>query len=717
MNSANTNTSTQMKRKTIARDISWLSFNARVLQEAADPSVPLRERVKFLGIFSNNLDEFFRVRVATLKRMTEVGKKNMHMEIAPHKILDEIQQIVLDQQSQFNRIWEGVNKELEKEKIFLISEKNLNKEQQKFVQAFFEEDVRMNTIPLMVESIPHFPYLREKSLYLGVVLSRKDGSLKRKYAIIEIPAKNIGRFKLLPSPQGQHHIILLEDVIRFNLKSIFSYFGYDKFESWVFKITKDAEIDMDSDISTTIIQKIEKGVRNRRKGKPVRFVFDKQMDAGLLDYLIRKLNLSRKDSLIPGGRIHNFRHFMDFPDVFEKKGHRKKPFMHPMLKAAPRVTDVVLYTDIMLNFPYHSFNPVIDLLREAAIDPDVTAIKITAYRLATNSKIVNALINAVRNGKQVTVMLELRARFDEENNLDWKIRLEEEGVKVLIGIPDMKVHAKCCLIKKRVLNHTIHYGFISTGNLNEKTANFYGDHCLLTSDRFIMADVNRIFNYLETPKNGIHYLKGCKTIIPCPTDLRKELLKLIGREIKFAKEGKPAEIILKMNSLSDEALIEKLYEAARSGVVLKLIIRGIFCMYSESEKFVKPVKAISIIDEYLEHARVFIFHNNGSEKAYISSADWMVRNLDHRVEATCPIFDENIKKVLKNILEIQLSDNVKARILDNELSNRYARDRKIKKVRSQVEIYNYLHQKSNGIPDSANAEVSEIIAVGEKSAV
>jgi polyphosphate kinase len=708
---------TPMKRKTIARDISWLSFNARVLQEAADPSVPLRERVKFLGIFSNNLDEFFRVRVATLKRMTEVGKKNMHMEIAPNRILDEIQQIVLDQQSQFNRIWEGVNKELEKEKIFLISDKGLNKEQQKFVQTFFEEDVRMNTIPLMVESIPHFPYLREKSLYLGVVLSRKDGSLKRKYAIIEIPAKANGRFKILPSPHGQHHIILLEDVIRFNLKSIFSYFGYDRFESWVFKVTKDAEIDMDSDISTSLIQKIEKGVRNRRKGKPVRFVFDKQMDAGLLDYLIRKLNLSRKDSLIPGGRIHNFRHFMDFPDVFEKKGHRKRPFMHPMLKSAPRVTDVVLYTDIMLNFPYHSFNPVIDLLREAAIDPDVTAIKITAYRLATNSKVINALINAVRNGKQVTVMLELRARFDEENNLEWKIRLEEEGVKVLISIPDMKVHAKACLIKKRVLNHTIHYGFISTGNLNEKTATVYGDHCLLTSDRHIMADVNRIFNYLEKPKDGIHFLKACKTIIPCPTDLRKELLKLIAREIKFAKEGKPAGITLKMNSLSDEALIEKLYEAARAGVELKLIIRGIFCMYSESAKFIKPVKAISIIDEYLEHARVFIFHNNGSEKAYISSADWMVRNLDHRVEATCPIFDENIKKVLKNILEIQLSDNVKARILDNELSNRYARDRKIKKVRSQVEIYNYLHQKSNGIPDSSNVEVSEVVRVDENSAV
>lgn len=690
---------TLMKRKTIARDISWLSFNARVLQEAADPSVPLRERIKFLGIFSNNMDEFFRVRVATLKRMTEVGPKlrNMHLEQSPDRILDQIQQIVLEQQAEFNQIWETIRKDLGREKIYLVTEKQLNKDQQRFVNTYFEEEVRSNIIPLMVESIPQFPYLRDKSIYLGVVLSRKDATLRRKYAIIEVPSKAIGRFIKLPSPDGEHHIILLEDVIRFNLKSVFSYFGYDRYQSWVFKVTKDAELDLDTDLSTSLIQKIEKGLKNRRKGKPVRFVYDKEMDDGLLAYLIRKLNISRKESVIPGGRIHNFRHFMDFPDVFQRKGQRKRPFQHPLLKNTMRVTDTILQTDIMLNFPYHSFNPVIDLLREAAIDPDVTSIKITAYRLASNSKVINALINAVRNGKHVTVMLELRARFDEENNLEWKERLELEGVKVVIGIPNMKVHAKICLIKKRQNNHTIHYGFVSTGNLNEKTAFVYGDHCLLTADRFIMADVNRLFNYLEKPKEGARFLKACKTLIPCPISLRRELHKLITKEIRNARAGLPAAITLKMNSLSDEELITRLYEAGRAGVEIKLIIRGIFCMYSESKKFLHPVKAVSIIDEFLEHARVFIFHNNGQEKVYISSADWMVRNLDHRVEATCPIVDENIKKVLKNILEIQLSDNVKARILDNDLSNRYVRDRKQKKVRSQVEIYNYLHQKTSAV--------------------
>jgi polyphosphate kinase len=687
----------KMKRRTIARDISWLSFNGRVLQEAADQSVPLRERIKFLGIFSNNMDEFFRVRVATLKRMIEYSGKakiNMHLELAPDKILDEIQSIVLEQQGEFNYIWESIVLELEKEKIYLVTEKEINKDQQKFVQNYFEEEIRSNIIPLMLESIPQFPYLRDKSIYLGVVLSRKDGAMKKKYALIEIPSRVLGRFVLLPSASADEHpIILLEDIIRYNLRNIFSYFGYDRYQSWIFKVTKDAEIDIDNDISTTLIQKIEKGLRNRRKGKPVRFVYDKEMDEGLLQYLIKRLNLTKKGDLIPGGRIHNFKHFMDFPDVFSKKGQRKKPFTHPYLVKAPRVTDIILDQDIMLHFPYHSFSPVIDMLREAAIDPSVTAIKITGYRLSSNSKIINALVNAVRNGKSVTVMLELRARFDEEANLEWKERLEDEGVKVLIGIPNLKVHAKLCLIKKRVSNRTIHYGFISTGNLNERTAMIYGDHCLLTANRHIMADVNRLFNYIEKWKDGTAQLKTCKNLIPCPIFLRRELLKMINKEIKNAKSNKPASIFLKMNSLSDEELIYKLYDAARAGVEIKLVVRGIFCMFSENKKFIKPVMAISIIDEYLEHARIFIFHNGGKEKVFISSADWMVRNLDHRVEATCPILDQNIQQELKDILNIQLSDNVKARWLDNELTNKYKRDKSQKKIRAQIEIYSYLHQK------------------------
>lgn len=686
----------QDKRKTIARDISWLSFNARVLQEAADPTVPLRERIRFLGIFSNNLDEFFRVRVATLKRMIQLGHKaNMHLENNPQQIIDEIQMTVLNQQGEFNRIWEEVMRELHEQKIFIRTEKELNAEQQEFVRNHFEEEVSTDVIPLMIENIPDFPALHDKSIYLAVVMWKKESALKRKYALIEIPHRTQNRFIILPSSKPEeNHIILLEDVIRFNLPDIFSYFGYDQYQSHIFKVTRDAEIDIDEDISTNIIQKIEKGIKNRRKGKPVRFVYDREMDPGLLEYLVRRLNLSKRDNLIPGGRIHNFRDFMEFPEqVFKEKRHRKKSFDHPMLTTR-RVTDVILEKDVMLHFPYHSFWPLIDLIREASFDPEVTSIKITCYRLAPQSKIINALINAVRNGKEVTVMLELRARFEEEANLEWKERLEEEGAKVLVEIPNMKVHSKICVIRKKTKdNNSIMYGFISTGNLNEKTAKVYADHCLLTSNQKIMADVNRMFSYLEQPKSGMNFLKDCKVIIPSPSIVKKEMLNLIDEEIRQARKKKHAAITLKMNSLSDDDMIAKLYEAAKAGVQLKLIVRGVFCMFSEHKKFEKPIRAISIVDEYLEHARVWVFHNKGKEKVYISSADWMLRNLEHRVEATCPIWNEELQQELKDILNIQLQDNVKARWLDNELGNEYVRTTK-KKIRSQVETYNYLFKKT-----------------------
>lgn len=680
------------KIKTIARDISWLAFNARVLQEAADADVPLKEKIKFLGIFSNNLDEFFRVRVAALKRMIRLGTKaRMHLEESPQKILDAIQYIVLDQQSEFNRIWQNILQEMKREKIFLLTEKDLSREQQKFVSNFFEEQVRTNVIPLMVESIPQFPYLREKSIYLAVVMSRKDSAYKRKYALIEVPTRAVSRFVLLPSTKpGEHHLILLEDIIRFNLPKIFAYFGYEKFSAHIIKVTKDAEFDIDYDEPLSYIDKIEKGIKNRRKGKPVRFVYDREIDPGLLDYLVLRMGLSKKDHLIPGGRIHNFRHFMEFPDdVFLSHPIRRKPFMHQALEGVTRITDVVLNKDIMLHFPYHSFNPLIDLLREAAIDPDVTAIKLTAYRLARYSKVVNALINAVRNGKQVTVVLELRARFDEENNLEWKKKLEEEGVKVLVGIPNTKVHAKICLIRKRKGNRTVHYGFVSTGNLNEDTARIYGDHCLLTADRAIMADINRVFNYLEKPKTGLKFLKLCKTLLVSPINMRRELIKLINDEIRLARAGKPAAMTVKLNSLSDALLIAKLYEAAEAGVEIHMIVRGIFCMYTENKKFRKKIHAISIVDQYLEHARVMVFHHGGEEVVMISSSDWMLRNLDHRVEVGVRIHDPEIIAELKGILQIQLADNVKARILDNKLENTYVATRG-RKIRSQWEIYQYL---------------------------
>lgn len=684
--------------QTIPRDISWLSFNERVLQEANDPTVPLRERIKFLAIHSNNLEEFFRVRVAALRRMVILsGKKtNFHFEENPQAILDQIQTIVLRQQNEFNRIWDGIIQEMNKGKIFLKDIESLTPTQKSFVRKYFDEEVESNVIPLLIEDLPSLPYLRDKSLYLGVVMRKHKSAIDQKYALIEIPVHEIGRFIELPSRSNEHHIILLEDVIRFNLPYIFSYFGYDHFDAHIFNVTKDAEFDIDNDIATTLVQKIEKGLKNRRKGKAVRFSYDKNMNAGLLEYLIRKLNLSHKDNIIPGGKIHNFRHFMDFPNVFSHKRTRTIPGMiHPDMTERNRVSDVILKKDVLLNLPYHSFVTVIDLLREAAMDPDVVSIKISAYRLAPSSKIINALINAVRNGKEVTVMIELRARFDEEANLQWKEKLEEEGVKTLVGVPDMKVHAKICVINKQVNKKTVQYGFVATGNLNEKTAQIYADHFLLTSNRSIINDINKIFRFLENPKVAqMDHLLNCKHLMVCPTGMHGQLSDLIDQEISAAKAEQKAEIIIKVNSLSDQVLIQKLYEAAKAGVVIKMVVRGIFCVYSQNKKFKVPIFAISIVDEYLEHARVMIFHAGGKERTFISSADWMLRNLEHRIEVAAEIKDKLIKAELKDILQIQLGDNVKARILDNQLDNEYVKAApRARQNRSQLEIYNYLKNK------------------------
>ena len=681
-------------KKTIVRDISWLSFNSRVLQEAADDTVPLKERIKFLGIFSNNLDEFFRVRVAGLKKMIELGNKaKMHLEVDPQNILDEIQEKVITQQREFERIWKEILRELKKEKINIVNEKKLSGTHQKFILDYFNEEVRSYIIPLMIESLQQFPVLNDKSIYLACKLSKQDRSIPQRFALVSVPTRHLSRFLILPSKNEEQYVILLEDVIRFCLPNIFSFFGYDKFSSHIIKVTRDAEIDIDNDVSGSLIQKIEKGLKNRKRGKPVRFVYDKEIEPALLTYLVKRLGLTHNENMIPGGSIHNYKDFINFPEsIFKQKGLRKKPFTHPLLKNNNSVTAVVMEKDVMLHFPYHSYDSIIDFLREAAIDPEVVSIKITCYRLASKSKVINALTNAVRNGKQVTVMLELRARFDEEANLEWKEEMEEAGVKVLLGVPNFKVHAKLCLIKKRVKNVTTHYGFISTGNLNEKTAKLYGDHCLLTSDRNLMADVNRIFTYLENPALRIGLLKACKLLLVSPINMRRQINLLINKEIKNATHEKSAGITLKLNSLSDALLIEKLTHAAKSGVKIKLIVRGICCMFTENKKFKKPVEAISIIDEYLEHARVMVFENNGNPKVYVSSADWMVRNIDHRIEVACPVLENDLKNELIDIVNIQLNDNIKARELDNELSNQYINPRNKKKVRSQIEIFNYLNK-------------------------
>ena len=686
-----------LKKQGINRDISWLAFNGRVLQEAADEENHIYDRLRFLGIFSNNLDEFFRVRVATLNRMarTAGNKLKMHMEENPEKILASIMSIVLTQQQQFEKIYRDLVIAMEGKKIHFKTDKQLTKEQKIFVEAFFEERLHTRIVPLMIESIPSMPLLRDRSVYLACVLGHSQSAMMHRYALIEIPVGDLPRVVVLPSAKGTKDLILLEDIVRYNLPYLFAPFGFDKFMGHLIKVTRDAELDLDNDFHSNLIDDLEKGIKNRKKGKATRFVYDKQIDANLLEFMMKRLSLNKKDHMVPGGRIHNFKDFMDFPrEVFTDINSRPKPFVHPLLTQPCRIMDVISKKDVMLHFPYHSFDSVIDLLREAAIDPAVVSIRVTLYRLAKDSRVINALVNAVRNGKQVSVVIELKARFDEEANLMWKKRLEEEGVKVYIGLPEMKIHAKICVIKRREFNRTTQFGFVSTGNLNESTAKVYADHCLLTSNRQIMADINRVFDCLERPIPNLTGLKTCRTLIPAPITMRKFFQAQIHKQISLSKRKKGGSLVVKLNSLSDDQLIHDLYDAAKAGVKSSFVVRGIFCGVMDQKSFKKQPQAISIVDQYLEHARVFIFGEEEQKQVFISSADWMVRNLDHRVEVACPIIDKEIQTELSHIMNIQLKENEKARILDAALSNQYVLPEEGEPwLRSQVAIHDYLKNK------------------------
>lgn len=666
------------------------------MQEAKDPKVHLYDRLRFLGIFSNNLDEFYRVRVGTLNKMVEIdkGKTKMHLEQHPEKILKEIQRTTVKLQRSFDQSFAEIMREMGKQhRIFLKNERQLNKEQKDWVRSYFEDKVRTQIVPLMIESMPQAPMLKDRSIYLACLMGNAQNPMLQRYALIQVPEEQTPRFVTLPNSGNETHIIMLEDIIRFNLKYLFAPFGFDRFKSHIIKVTRDAEMDMDNDIHSNLIAELEKNLQKRTRGKATRFVYDKRIDPQLLEYLINRLGLTDKSNLIPGGRIHNFKAFMNFPkNVFKDIKPRPKPFVHPLLKQPCRIMDVIDKRDVMLHFPYHSFDSIIDLLREAAIDPSVQSIRLTVYRLAKNSKVINALLNAVRNGKKVSVIVELKARFDEEANLYWKKVLEEEGIDVYVGIPNMKIHAKLCVIKKREFNRTIQYGFISTGNFHEGTAQVYGDHLLLTTKPQIISDINKIFDCLESPNPDLSQVQNCKVLITSPNQMREYFLRKIEQEIVSSDKNK--KITVKLNSLVDKELINSLYRAAESGVKIELIIRGICTALTQQPTFKKKMNAISIVDEYLEHARVFIFSQGKDPRVYISSADWMVRNLDHRVEVACPVFSHTFSEELQDILKIQLKENVKARILDNRHRNQYVkRGEKEKSFRSQLEIYNYLKSK------------------------
>ncbi|MGZ3932604.1 MAG: polyphosphate kinase 1, partial [Bacteroidia bacterium] len=645
-----------MKKKDIPyinREISWLSFNERVLQEAADKTTPLVERIRFLGIFSNNRDEFYRVRVATVRRLTKLGRKALSVYGEdPRELLPKLQRRVVEQQARFEEIYEDILQELEKHNIFIINEKQLSKSQNQYVKDYFHTNVMPALFPVMVDESSKFPYLKDKSGYLYVKLFSPTEKKKTKYAIIEIPSKIISRFVVLPVENNNRYVILLDDIIRARVNDIFEVFGYKAVESYNVKLTRDAELDIDNDVSQSMLEKISKGVKARKKGLPVRFVYDEHMPADMLSFIMKKLGMDKKDNAISGGRYHNFKDFINFPTLGEKKliYNNPPPLEHKYLKGHDAtILDIVRQRDVLLHYPYHTYNHIITLLREASIDPTVESIKITLYRVADASRIANALINAVKNGKKVTVLVELQARFDEENNIYWANKLQEEGAHVIYGVTGLKVHSKLFLITSRSGNKEQKCAHVGTGNFNEKTARIYTDFSLLTCNKLITEEVSRIFDfYVDNFK-----VSTFRHLAVAPFYMRTLFVSLLNKEIANAKARKKAAVMLKMNSLVDKDMIMKLYEASRAGVKVTLIVRGACSLVTEMPGFSDNIKAYSIVDKYLEHARVFIFHNGGDEKIYISSADWMSRNLDSRSEVAVPIYDPEIRRQLKDIIEIQ----------------------------------------------------------------
>lgn len=682
----------------INREISWLSFNARVLQEANDPSVPLIERIKFLSIFSSNLDEFFRVRVATLRRMMTLGKKaKTYIGDNPKDILTNIQKIVIRQSKKFEETYQNIQKELGNNKIFIINESELSEEEGDFVNLYFLHEVRPTLMPIMVSQVREIPPLKDEAIYLAADLLKNNN--ENECAIIEVPTDVLSRFLVLPSKNGNKRIILLDDVIRYNLKDIFMTFDVVKCDAYTIKLTRDAELDIDNDILQSFVDKIADSLKKRKIGSPVRFIYDSQMSDHLLNLLKEKLNIKKNDNIIPGGRYHNFKDFIKFPflGLPELRYKPVVPLQNRNVNPRKSLLQTLKKKDIFLHYPYQSYHYIIDLLREASIDPDVISIKITLYRVAKKSNVINALINAVKNGKNVTVFMELQARFDEEANIYWTKRLGEEGANVITGALGIKIHSKLCLITKQEKGKTFNYAHIGTGNFNEETARLYCDDSLLTTEKRITEEVKKLFTFIESnykyfeedPKK-----KKFKHLLVSPFNMRNKLYNLIDREIKNAKAGKEAYCLLKMNSLSDIEIIDKLYEASQAGVKIKLIVRGICSLIPGIPELSENINAISILDKYLEHSRVFIFCHGGKEKYYISSADLMTRNLNYRVEVACPVYDKELQKEIRNIIDIQLSDNVKARIWNKRLTNKYKRKMPGKEIRGQIEIYNYLKEKA-----------------------
>lgn len=674
----------------IEKELSWLSFNERVLQEAADKSNPLIERMRFLGIYSNNLDEFYKVRFADLKRRILISEEQGSAS-APRRLLKKIQLRVLKSDQEFDGLYNDLLLEMARNQIFLINERQLSPNQQSWLRHYFKHQLRQHVTPILINHDTDLTeFLKDDYTYLAVEIIRGSDT---RYALLEIPSDKVPRFVNLPaeSPRRRKPMILLDNILRYCLDEIFKgFFDYDTLNAYSMKMTRDADYDLVTEMESSLLELMSSSLKQRLTALPVRFVYQRDMPDAMVELLRHKLSISSYDSVVPGGRYHNFKDFITFPNVGKANLVNKAlpQIRHIGFDGFRNGFDAIRNRDVLLYYPYHTFEHVLELLRQASFDPSVLAIKINIYRVAKNSRIIDAMIHAAYNGKKVTVVVELQARFDEEANIRWAKRLTEAGVHVIFSAPGLKIHAKLFLISRREGEEVVRYAHIGTGNFNEKTARIYTDYSLLTADARITNEVRRVFNFIENPYRPVNF----DYLMVSPQNSRRMLYQLIDEEIANAQRGLPAGITLKVNNLVDEGLVDRLYTASSVGVKVNLLVRGMCSLVPDLAGISDNIRVISIVDRFLEHDRVYIFENNGDKKVYLSSADWMTRNIDYRIEVAVVILDPVLKQRILDIVAILFSDTVKARIVDKELSNRYVQRGNRRKVRAQMAIYDYIKQ-------------------------
>ncbi|NWA60768.1 polyphosphate kinase 1 [Pantoea sp. B9002] len=672
----------------IEKELSWLSFNERVLQEASDKSNPLIERMRFLGIYSNNLEEFYKVRFADLKRRILISEEQGKPTSLRH-LLKKIQLRVQKSDQEFDALYNDLLLEMARNQIFLINERQLSPNQQEWLRYYFKHQLRQHVTPILINhDTDLIEFLKDDYTYLAVEIIRGDDI---RYALLEIPSDKVPRFINLPaeSPRRRKPMILLDNILRYCLDEIFKgFFDYDTLNAYSMKMTRDAEYDLVTEMESSLLELMSSSLKQRLNAEPVRFVYQRDMPDAMVEMLRHKLSISNYDSIVPGGRYHNFKDFIGFPNV-GKSNLENRPLpqiRHIGFDGFRNGFDAIRNRDVLLYYPYHTFEHVLELLRQASFDPNVLAIKINIYRVAKNSRIMDAMIHAAYNGKKVTVVVELQARFDEEANIRWAKRLTEAGVHVIFSAPGLKIHAKLFLISRREGEEIVRYAHIGTGNFNEKTARIYTDYSLLTADARITNEVRRVFNFIENPYRPVTF----EHLLVSPQNSRDVLYKFIDAEIANAQQGNPAGITLKINNLVDNGLVDRLYAASSAGVKVNLLVRGMCSLIPDLPGISENIRITSIVDRYLEHDRVYIFENGGEKKVFLSSADWMTRNIDHRIEVAVAILDPRVKQRILDIIAILFSDTVKARIVDKELSNRYVPRGNRKKVRSQLAIYDYI---------------------------